>query len=481
MELDDELVIRKLASLRDTTTGTDSWLEPSEIRHQGRRRRNRRRGGSIGIAVLAAVLLATLFTVGLRSRSQPNANLHVAAKIGPAVQLVSDTGHGAQTQIGTSTGAVARSEQQFSLSLLKQLSASDSSSSNILISPSSLSTALSMLELGAKGDTQAQIAQALGSRSQTAQQQAAGWSALSSELAQAGTSDGISVQSANSLWLQKGLAMDPSFMSALSRYFASGVWQVNFASDPAGAINALNRWVAKETHGHITTLFGPGAITNQTALILANAVYFKAPWEQPFADATASGPFHLSSGATTSASFMHSAGDPLNALAFVGSGVDAVQLPYRGGRMAALILMPTSGSISDFSASLAPAGLGKLVSSLAPTAIDLTLPSLSLSDSHELIPTLTSLGMRDAVDPARADFSTMVSAPLFVTDVAQKSTLNVTSWGSEATAATGIAMATSLRPASLAMVIDHPYLFLIRDTQSGVILFEAQVVNPAES
>ncbi len=479
MELNDELVTRKLASLREARSGTESWLHPSEIRHKGRIRRIRRRGGTIGLALVAVVLLATLVPIGLKDRTQPNATIHVAATLGPAIQLASDTGRGVSTPPGTFTGAVAQSEEQFSLSLLKQLSAAGASTSNTLISPSSLSTALSMLELGAKGDTQAQIAQALGSEGLTAQQQAAGWSALSSELALAGAADGISIESANSLWLQQGLAMDPSFMSSLSRYFASGVWQVDFAANPTGAIIALNHWVAQETHGHIATLFNPGAITNQTALILANAVYFKAAWSQPFTGTTSNASFYLPNGSATSVPFMHTpTNGPLDVSAYVGPGVDALQLPYKGGRMAALVIMPTSEGISDFTASLTQADLAQLVSKLASTTVDLAMPSLSMSSSNDLVPTMKGLGISDAFDPSTANFSGMTTTPLFVTDVVQKDTLNVDQWGSEASAATGIGMTTAARLAGMSMTINHPYLFLIRDTHSGQILFEAQVVNP---
>jgi serpin B len=482
VEIDDQLVERRLTELTTASTRRESWLEPSEIRRQGRKLRIRRRATGIGSAVVVVVLLATLVPIGLRGRAQPEVGLRVSAALGPAVQLVSTARGGGPTPTGAIPTAVAQSEQQFSLSLLKELSASGTSSSNVLVSPASLSTALSMLELGARGDTESQIAAALDSRDLTAQQQAAGWSALSAELALAGASGGISVQSANSLWLQKGLAMDPIFMSSLSRYFASGIWQVDFASNPAGAIDALNRWVTQKTRGHITSLFAPGTITNQTALILANAVYFKAAWQEPFTGATSDGSFRLPNGTTTSVPYLHTpVNGPLDGSAFVGSGVDAVQLPYRGGRLAALIIMPTSQPISEFSASLSQAGLAHIVSGLAPSALDLAMPSFSLTASHELVPTLKSLGMENAFDPGPADFSGMTSTPLVVTDVAQKDTLRVTRWGSEASAATGISMASSARRAALALVIDRPYLFLIRDQQTGEILFEAQVVDPAQS
>ncbi|MGD0882923.1 MAG: serpin family protein [Acidimicrobiales bacterium] len=479
MERSDDRIDRALATLGTTTVSAD-WVEPSALRHKSAVRRIWRRGVGIGSVVIAVVAAATLIPIGLRGNSHSTAESTVTRTVGSAIQLVSHSGNGGPAPTSERADAVADSEQQFSLSLLKQLSASESSPSNILVSPSSLSTALAMLELGAEGDTQEQIADTLGSQNVTPQEQAAGWSALDAELEAASAPDGIALQSANSLWLQKGLAMNPTFMSSLSRYFASGVWQVDFASDPAGAVADLNAWVARETHGHITTLFGPGAITNQTALILANAVYFKARWEQPFASSTDDAPFHLPTGNTTSIPFVHtSANQPINASAFVGSGVDGVQLPYRGGRMAALVLMPTSGSVSEFSASLTQARLGQLLSSLAPSSLALSMPSLSLSSSLDLVSTLQALGMNDPFDASRADFSGMSPTSLVVTDVVQKDTLDVTPWGSEATAATGISMGTAAELPSMTITIDHPYLFLIRDTQTGEILFEAQVVNPA--
>ncbi len=475
----DEVVVdRELARLEDASTGSRPWLEPAELRRKGRNRRLRRRGGVVGAALAVVVLLATLIPIGFGSRSNPNGNLHVAARSGPAIQLVSDNGTAEPRLAGTSSSAVAQSEQQFSLSLLKQISTSSSGSSNIVVSPLSLATALAMLELGAKGSTGTQIAHTLGTSALTPEQQAAGWSALSAELAAAGTSAGIALQSANSLWLQKGLAMDPPFMTDLSRYFASGVWQVDFAADPSAAVGALNAWVARETHGHITSLFAPGAITNQTALVLANAVYFKAAWEQPFSAATVDDTFHLPGGTTSSVPFMHTPpGGPLDVPVSTASGLDVVQLPYVGGRMAALVVMPTAGSLSTLTGSLTATGLDRIVSNMKPTSLDLAMPTLSLSDSHELIPTLKDLGMRAAFANG-ADLSGMSPAPLVVTDVVQKATLDVTPWGTEATAATGIGAATSASRASVALKIDHPFLFIIRDTHTGAILFEAQVNSP---
>jgi hypothetical protein len=154
MGSDDEVgVNRDLAMLEDVSTGTRPWLEPAELRRRARNRRLRRRGGVIGAGLAVVVLLATLVPIGFGGRTPPNTSLHVVARFGPAIQLVSHTAPGEPVPANTSSNAVAQSEQQFSLSLLKQISSSSSGSPNIVVSPLSLATALAMLELGAKGAT----------------------------------------------------------------------------------------------------------------------------------------------------------------------------------------------------------------------------------------------------------------------------------------------------------------------------------------
>ena len=410
--------------------------------------------------------------------NNPNADIDVATRLGSATQLVSRAEVAGTVQAEVYSRAVAQSEQQFSLALLKHLASQKPAPVNLVVSPPSLLTTLAMLELGACGDTQAQIASTLNSGHLTAHQQAAGWSLLSAELSADERDYDVAIESANSLWIQQGLAMDPRFMSNLSQYFESGVWQVNFASDPVSAVNSLNAWVSQETHGHITSLFGPETITSQTALVLANAVYFKAKWAEPFMGDITDGTFFPFADTPLSVPYMRSApGQPINVLVSTRAELTAVQLPYAGGRVAALVMMPTARSVWDLAGSLTSASLSRYISGLVPAAVNMAMPTLSLSDSHGLVPTLQALGMKDAFTGS-ADFSDMVSVSLAVTDVVQRATLDVTDWGTEAAAATGIAMAASARPASMTLAIEHPFLFLIRDTKNGTILFEAMVTNP---
>ena len=478
MTHDDQDWLRR--SLSVLTPPDAGWPSVGDIRRRARARRRRQRGAGV---IAAAVVVALAVIIPLRATSPGTARPRAAAHAGTAVQLTSGAAPLRLTGDARVKNAVARSEEQFSLALLRQLAARAPASANLVISPSSLATALAMLELGARGPTQRQIANALRSSSLAAAKQAAGWAALRADLAQAGARDNVAVQSADSLWLQRGLPMAPGFMTALSQYFATGVWQVDFARHPAAAVRALDAWVSAQTHGRIRSIFAPGVINPATALILANAVYFKAAWQEPFWRTTKPGTFTLSSGATVTVPFMHSGPGPEGALPVTASaspGLDAVQLPYAGGRFAALVLMPPAGTLAGFVRTLSLARLDAIVSGLRAANVDLAMPRFRVEDSHDLNPALQALGIKLAFTPA-ADLSGMSPTPLSVADVAQKAFLKVTQWGTEAAAATGLVIAAAGHQAQMWITIDHPFLFLIRDTKTGAILFASQVGNPAAS
>ena len=244
----------------------------------------------------------------------------------------------------------------------------------MLVSPSSLATALAMLELGARGSTEQGIAAALDSTGLSASDQAAGWRALAAVLA-AETSTGAASQTqepqldiANGLFLQKQFSVLPAFVGALTSEFKTGLWRVDFAHDLAGATGAINQWTSEHTMGLIKQLFSPGALTPMTVLVLADAVYFHADWAQSFEASTRGGPFYPSTGAVENVPFMRTPPvDSKNALTVpvsVTSGYDAVELPYSGRKLSALAVMPVGSSLAQFVSSLTPDGLARIVSGL---------------------------------------------------------------------------------------------------------------------
>jgi serpin B len=211
-------------------------------------------------------------------------------------------------------------------------------------------------------------------------------------------------------------------------------------------------------------------------LILVNAAFFKASWRTPFDRDMTTAPFTTASGSTVTVPFMQK--DRLKVRATTDAADAVVQLPYAGAHFSAVVVMPKSASLGRFVDTLTVGGLHDLISHLKTTTLRLRLPSLTLTDSHTLNTALQHLGLRDAFSRA-ADLSGVSPTPLRVKSVLQKATLDVTPSGTEATAATAIGItAYAAEVSRTSITINHPYLFLIRNTQSGAILFAALVSAP---
>jgi len=476
MKSDDE-VERALASVNHEVAST-RWRDPDALRRVARRRKHVRFGGLIAAGVVVATAVTVAVVPGGSSREPLRIPEGMRAKdrSGPAVELVANVRALAAPRNESAEDAVARAEQAFSLALLQQTNKAGGKD-NIVLSPSSLAIALSMLQTGAAGKTRDEIAATLHTSGLTSEQQDAGWATLTADLAKAGKNAGISLQSANSLWLQQNLPMEPAFMTAMAQYFEAGAWQVDFQRNLSGAVQAINTWVDGHTNGKITKLFNEGDIDSTTLLVLANAAYFKATWQYAFDPAyTVARSFHLSDGSAVSVPFMSvDAGGAALPNASTPA-YDAVQLPYAGGRFAALAVMPKQQNLTSFVGGLTVPGLARIVDSLSPQEMPVRLPRFTAATYTKLNDTLAAMGMPTAFT-GRADFSAMSPQPMCVQTVAQRDYLRVDEKGTEAAAVTGIGMTTiSARPT---ISFDHPFLFLVHDTKTGTIMFAAQVQNPA--
>lgn len=454
-------------------------------KHRSSQLRGRRRllfGGSGSVlAVALVVALAVVVLPGSSNGPAPMAQkgLVVSAQLDGAAEYSAPVAQ-AQPDIGSAQeSAVAAAEQGFSLKLLQRLMLGRSASiSNQVVSPSSLAVALSMLELGAKGQTESQIASVLGTSALAPTGQSAGWNALDGDLAKGTVTGGLQLQQANALWSAQGLRLMPAFMQSLQRDYGAGMWQADFST--AAATAAINAWAAQQTHGKITQLFPPGPLGADVALILANAIYFKGAWQTPFSATTATAPFSTASGAKVRAAYMLMGQDGADLAWANTSHYSVVALPYKGGRYSALVLMPKSGSLSSFTAGLNPAELGRVVGSMHSSLLKLSMPTFQFSTSLDLSATLKAMGMSAAFGGG-ADLSGLSTAPgLQVLSVIQKAFLHVDTAGTEAAAVTAIAVGTSGIVGGVpSLRVDHPFLFLIRDTHTGTILFAASVENPA--
>ena len=382
--------------------------------------------------------------------------------------------------------AAVASDNALTVDLLQQLESS-SSDGNFVDSAYSLATVLSMLELGAAGDTQTQIAAVLDSQGVSAAQQAAAWKQLDASLIATATADGISLDTANGIWLQSGLQVDKAFLDTLVNDFSAPSSQVDFQGDPQGSANTINQWASSATKGMIPSVV-TAAQLRAMEMVLANAVYFNADWQTQFNPAmTSPGPFFpdfSNDNDQITIPMMNS--EDWTLPYYSRNQVAAVELPYVGGHYAADIVMPWAESISAFVAGLTPSSLAGILQDLSSTEnIDLSMPKFDVSSDLSLGQTLETLGMPDAFS-GPANFNGIVSGGgLQLGFVQQNALLQVDEIGTTAAAVTvvgglGGGGEGPIPPATY-LDVDEPFLFLIRDTTTGAIVFAAQVTDPSIS
>ena len=353
---------------------------------------------------------------------------------------------------------------------------------NLIFSPYSISLALAMTYAGARGQTEQQMAQTLHFTLSQARLHPA-FNALDLGLSQPGTgapADQFQLNVANSLWGQKGFAFEPAFLDQLGENYGAGLRLADFAQAPEPARKSINDWVSQQTKDKINDLIPAGAITPLTRLVLANAIYFKAKWLSPFdANRTHPGDFNLPDGTKASVSMM-SSGEPGSLRYAKADGYQAVELPYQGGQAAMLLIVPDLGHFSDVQQALTADALDNIESALQPKQVQLTLPKFKYESSLGLADTLGQMGMPDAVNPDKADFSGMDGAhDLYVSAILHKAYVSVDEAGTEAAAATAVVVGVMAMPVQeVQLTVDRPFIYVIRDTQTGSLLFMGQVTHP---
>ncbi len=371
----------------------------------------------------------------------------------------------------------------FALELYRQLKEEDG---NLFYSPYSISLALAMTYAGADGETEAQIAQALHFTLPQGQLHPA-FNALDLLLAgreeAAGEEDSkgnFRLNIANSIWGQEGYEFLPAFLDVLAENYGAGLRLMDFLNAPDDSRQAINDWVSEETEGKIKDLIPPGALTPMTRLVLANAIYFNASWQSQFdEDATEEASFTLLDGSQISVPMMNQT-EWFGYAA--GEGYQAVELPYEGGQMSMVILLPDTGDFEDFESNLEAVGLQTILTAIEYQRLVLSMPKFSFDAGFSLVDPLRAMGMGAPFSPGEADFSGMDGTrDLFISGILHKAFVAVDEQGTEAAAATAVIMAgTSAMPDEpMEVKIDRPFIFLIRDVETGAILFIGRVLNPA--
>ena len=352
------------------------------------------------------------------------------------------------------------SQKGFALSFLKNVIAVSDPHENVLVSPYSAGVALSMVAEGAEGQTRVEFDNALNG-------------ALFKAV-DLGSNDTVTVKSANSVWITDDFSVRNRYVAMLEKDFDAEVVNLNFA-DPA-TVRAINNWCAENTEGKITEIVD--RLSPSMVMLLINALYFNAPWENAFSESqTKNEVFHSISGDV--AVQMMAKTERLNYAEY--QGCQMVELPYEGGRYAMYVVLPPKGIATDKLLSYVNETLyEQAMSALSPQKVRFSMPKLKLETSLVLNKALKNMGVRTAFTSA-ADFKGIAEmGSLMLDQVKQKCYIDVSEKGTEAAAVTSVGIRlTSARPETVVtMNVDRPYVFMIADRTDGNIMFAGRVVEP---
>jgi len=289
--------------------------------------------------------------------------------------------------------------------------------------------------------------------------------------------EGFRLNIVNAIWGQKDYGFLPTFLDILAENYGAGLRILDFMNETEKSRLAINDWVSDQTEGRIEDLIPQGAIDALTRLVLTNAIYFNAAWEYPFdEDMTADGPFYLLDDGQVIVPMMKQT----ESFGYTnGEGYQAVELQYDGNELSMVILLPEADQFQAFEEGLQAQQVYDIIDGLQNAQVTLTIPKFEFYSEFSLKNTLAGMGMPIAFSSA-ADFSGMTgNRELFISDVVHKAFVSVDEAGTEAAAATAVIMPGSAAPEPpVEVTIDRPFIFLIRDIETGAILFVGRVINP---
>jgi serpin B len=284
---------------------------------------------------------------------------------------------------------------------------------------------------------------------------------------------------ANSIWGQRDYPFENTYLDLLAVNYGAGIRLEDFSAAPDRAQQQINDWVDQQTKGKIKDILPPGSLDPTTRMVLVNAIYFKAAWQEAFVEEfTHESPFTKLDGSKVQVPTMQTDGDiPLQAA--IGNGFQAISLSYKGNLAEMIIILPDQGSFESVERTLDTEKFYFILAQLKPIHLTLYLPRFEFTADFDLIPILSELGMPLAFDKHDADFSAITKMErLYVYQAFHKAYILANEEGTEAAVTTIF----GARPASLPQEfrIDRPFLFIIRDVPTGTILFVGRVLNPLD-
>lgn len=373
---------------------------------------------------------------------------------------------------------MANSSTEFALDMYQALRGTKG---NLFFSPFSIYTCLSMAYAGARGETEKQMATVLHSQYSQESFHRSLYD-LRTTLRQS-ISPSVAVKSANSMWIQEGIPLEPAFERLLERDYLAAPLAADFQGSRQEACALINNWARENTGGRIDALLSPDDLSDRTRLMLLNAVYFKAKWAHEFdPEHTATNEFFVRPGKAVAALFMVL--DRPMRCAFT-NGTALLELPYRGHLFSMFVLLPPQeADMRAFESSLSHDMLRGLMPALQEYEMIIRMPKFEFEQTHDVTAALKELGMVKAFDNVEAEFHGMTTAkPLYINAVRQRAGLIVNEEGTEAWAVTtdDFALGAEHEDERKLLVMDHPFLFFICERTTGTIVFMGRVNNPNEA
>ncbi|AKU08328.1 serpin family protein [Haloferax gibbonsii] len=378
--------------------------------------------------------------------------------------------------------ALAAGNAEFALDLHRQIASEQGG--NQFLSPYSISVALAMTYAGARGTTREQMEATL--HYTLGEDVHPAFADLRAALEErettrnpvdGGEADAFRLAVANALWGREGYAFSADYLDRLDSNYGAGLRRADFAGDPDGERERINEWVADRTEGRIENLLPAGSVTPDTALVLTNAIYFMAQWARTFdPEDTEDGRFTALDGGESTVPLMR---QELKANYADLPSAQAVELPYLGREVSMVLLLPDEGEFESYERNLNASRLFGVFEEMRERIGDVVLPRFEFETEIQLSEALSNLGMPAAFG-SDADFGRMAEgdgATLAIDEVFHKSFVSVDEEGTEAAAATGVVVESSLPPRWGELRFDRPFLFCIRDRPTDAILFYGRVVD----
>jgi serpin B len=374
----------------------------------------------------------------------------------------------------TDPAAVVQGNNVFALDLYGRLRERDG---NLFFSPYSISTALAMTYAGARGPTAEQMVATLHFALPSHRLHPA-FGELIRHFNAGGKQRKYQLSVANALWGQEGYQFLPDFTRLTKDVYLAGFKELDFRK-PEQARKVINAWVEEKTRDKIKDLIPEGALAPDTRLVLTNAIYFKSAWAEAFPKgATKDEDFHLGGGKKVRVPMMHTN----HALRYHDGGTfHVLELPYESRQLSMIVLLPKKADgLAELEKGLTSARLDEWLKAMKVHLVNVALPKFKVTSEFKMKDVLSAMGMPLAFS-MRADFSGMTTREkLFIDQVLHKAFVDVHEQGTEAAAATAVIMRPTSAPnyARADFRADHPFVLLIRENQTGSILFMGRVANP---